>query len=84
MTDTSPSQTPAGQIPPDAPARRLATASPARDQSLEHLGVVGDIAADDDILAHAEFGCARVEFLLDPVDAADKGADIDEQGLLAP
>ena len=42
MTDTSPRQTPAGQIPPDDPARRLATASPDRDESLEHLGVVGD------------------------------------------
>ena len=42
MTDTSPRQTPAGQIPPDDPARTLATASPDRDQALEHLGVVGD------------------------------------------
>jgi hypothetical protein len=39
MTGTSPRQTPAGQIPRDDPARRLAAASPARDQSLEHLGV---------------------------------------------
>ena len=42
MTDTSPRQTPAAQIPPDDPARRLATASLDRDESLEHLGVVGD------------------------------------------
>src|SRR6476469_1033577 len=42
MTDTSPGRPPAGQIPPDDPARRLATASPDRDESLEHLGVVGD------------------------------------------
>ena len=42
MTDTSPRQTPASQIPPDDPARGLAAASPDRDQSLEHLGVVGD------------------------------------------
>jgi quercetin dioxygenase-like cupin family protein len=42
MTDTSPRQTLNGQIPPDDPARRLATASPDRDESLEHLGVVGD------------------------------------------
>jgi quercetin dioxygenase-like cupin family protein len=42
MTDTSPRQTPEAQIPPDDPARMLATASPDRDQSLEHLGVVGD------------------------------------------
>ena len=42
MTDTSPSQTPAGRIPPDDPARKLAVASPDGDESLEHLGVVGD------------------------------------------
>ena len=42
MADTSPRRPPAGQIPPDDPARSLATASPDRDQSLEHLGVVGD------------------------------------------
>jgi quercetin dioxygenase-like cupin family protein len=42
MTDTSPRQTPTGQIPPDDPARGLAAASPDRDESLEHLGVVGD------------------------------------------
>lgn len=42
MTNTSPRPTPAGQIPPDDPARGLAAASPHRDQSLEHLGVVGD------------------------------------------
>ena len=42
MTDTSPRQTPAGPIPPDDPARKLAAASPDRDESLEHLGVVGD------------------------------------------
>ena len=42
MTDTSPREAPAGQFPPDDPARRLATASPDRDESLEHLGVVGD------------------------------------------
>src|SRR6201989_2521563 len=42
MTDTSPRQTPDGQIPPDDPARRCAAASPDRDESLEHLGVVGD------------------------------------------
>jgi quercetin dioxygenase-like cupin family protein len=42
MTGTSPDQRPAGQIPPDDPARRLAAASPDRDESLEHLGVVGD------------------------------------------
>ena len=45
MTDTSPRQTPAGQIPPDDPVRRLAAASPDRDESLEHLGVVGDTYA---------------------------------------
>jgi quercetin dioxygenase-like cupin family protein len=42
MTDTSPPQPPAALTPPDPPARRLATASPDRDESLEHLGVVGD------------------------------------------
>jgi quercetin dioxygenase-like cupin family protein len=42
MTDTSPRQTPAGQIPADDPVRRLATASLDRDEALEHLGVVGD------------------------------------------
>lgn len=42
MTDTSPHQPPAGQIPPDDLARGLAMASPDRDESLEHLGVVGD------------------------------------------
>ena len=42
MIDTSAGQTPAGQIPPDDPARQLATASPDRDESLEHLGVAGD------------------------------------------
>src|ERR1700704_6563159 len=42
MTNTSPRQTSAGQIPSDDPARKLATASPDCDESLEHLGVVGD------------------------------------------
>jgi quercetin dioxygenase-like cupin family protein len=41
-TRTSPHQSDAGQIPPDDPARRLAAASPDRDEALEHLGVVGD------------------------------------------
>ena len=41
MTDTSPRQTPAGQIPPDDPARRLAIARP-EDPALTHLAVVGD------------------------------------------
>ena len=34
MTDTSLRQVPGGQIPPDDPARGLATASPDRDESL--------------------------------------------------
>jgi hypothetical protein len=45
MTDNSPRPTPAGQIPPDDPARGLAAASPNRDESLEHLGVVDDTYA---------------------------------------
>lgn len=39
MTETLP---PAGAIPPDDPARQLAVARPDIDESLEHLGVVGD------------------------------------------
>src|ERR1700757_3680931 len=42
MTDTSPRQGSAGEIPPDDPARSIATASPDHDESLEPLGVVGD------------------------------------------
>ncbi|HEY2655934.1 MAG TPA: hypothetical protein VGI55_09100 [Solirubrobacteraceae bacterium] len=45
MTDNSPRPTPAGQIPPDDPARGLAAASPDLDQSLERLGVVDDTYA---------------------------------------
>src|ERR1700746_385953 len=42
MTDTSPRQGSAGEIPPDDPARSVATASPDHARSLEPLGVVGD------------------------------------------
>ena len=42
MTGTSPGQRPRVRSRPDDPARRLATANPDRDESLEHLGVVGD------------------------------------------
>jgi quercetin dioxygenase-like cupin family protein len=41
MTGTSRRQTPAGQIPSDDPARRLAIARP-EDPALTHLAVVGD------------------------------------------
>ncbi len=43
MTDTVPPESqPAGPIPPDDPARDLAVARPDVDESLVHLGVVGD------------------------------------------
>ena len=43
MTDSSPPETqPTGAIPPDDAARALAQARPNSDESLTHLGVVGD------------------------------------------
>src|SRR5258708_29122974 len=52
-------------------------------EQAEHLVVGGDIAADDDVVDHAQLGGARIEFLFDLVDAADKRSDIDNQRLLA-
>ena len=50
-------------------------------EQAEHLVIGGDEAGDDHVVGDAEFSGAGMKLLLDLVDAANEGADIDEQRL---
>ena len=52
-----------------------------RAEQPEHLVIGGDEAGYDHVIGDPEFCGAGMEFLLDLVDAADEGADIDDQRL---
>src|SRR2546422_6432486 len=50
-------------------------------EQAEHFVIGGDEAGDDHIVGDAKFSGAGMKLLLDLVDAANEGADVDEQRL---